>query len=172
MEKVCVQPSRKCSLYLDLEFSRIYLRSLCELLSESLPPRTDQAASLEYLEPECIWEAVICGEWAGIGHAGPHSVRWSCVCERWVGPGMKVGSWLFSGYPFYFITIRTLIILNSNLTFQVFMMIYLSMFELTNLLSSSNALAIWHEELTYWKRLRCWERFKTKGEKNSRGWDG
>lgn len=80
-EKVLVQHSRKCSLYLDLEFSRFYLQSLCELLSESLPLRADQADSFEYLEPECIWEAVICGKWAGIGHAGPHSVRWSCVCE-------------------------------------------------------------------------------------------
>ena len=53
-EKVLVQPSRKCSLYLDLEFSRFYSQSLYELLSESLPPRTDQADSLEYLEPECI----------------------------------------------------------------------------------------------------------------------
>ena len=80
-EKVLVQTSRKCSLYLDLEFSRFYSQSLYELLSESLPPRTDQADSLEYVEPECIWEVVICRKWAGIGHAGPHSVRWSCVCE-------------------------------------------------------------------------------------------
>ena len=62
---------------------------------------------------------------------------------------MTAGSWLFSGYPFCFRTTRTLIILNSNLTLQVFMMIYLSVYELTNLLSSSNTLAIGYQELTH-----------------------
>ena len=33
-------------------------------------------------------------------------------------------------------------------------------------------LAIWCEELTYWKRLWCWERLKAGGEGDNRGWDG
>ena len=37
---------------------------------------------------------------------------------------------------------------------------------------SSNTLATWCEELTHWKRPWCWERFKTGGEGNDRGWDG
>jgi len=36
---------------------------------------------------------------------------------------------------------------------------------------SSNTLAQWCEELTYWKRSRCWERLKAGGEGNDRGWD-
>ena len=34
-----------------------------------------------------------------------------------------------------------------------------------------SGLATWCEELTYWKRLWCWERLKA-GEGDDRGWDG
>ena len=37
---------------------------------------------------------------------------------------------------------------------------------------SSNTLDIWCEELTHWKRPWCWERLKTGGEGDDRGWDG
>ena len=37
---------------------------------------------------------------------------------------------------------------------------------------SFNTLAIWWEELTYWKRPWCWERLKAGGEGDDRGWDG
>ena len=37
---------------------------------------------------------------------------------------------------------------------------------------SSNTLATWCEEPTYWKRPWCWERLKAGGEGNDRGWDG
>ena len=37
---------------------------------------------------------------------------------------------------------------------------------------SSNTLATWCEELTHWKRLWCWERFKAGGEGKDRGEDG
>ena len=37
---------------------------------------------------------------------------------------------------------------------------------------SSNTLATWCEELTYWKRPLCWERLKAKREESGRGWDG
>ena len=37
---------------------------------------------------------------------------------------------------------------------------------------NSNTLATWHEELTHWKRPWCWERLKTGGEGDDRGWDG
>ena len=37
---------------------------------------------------------------------------------------------------------------------------------------SSNTLATWCEELTYWKRPWCWERLKAGGEEDDRGWDG
>ena len=37
---------------------------------------------------------------------------------------------------------------------------------------NSNTLAIWWEELTHWKRPWCWERLKTGGEGDDRGWDG
>ena len=37
---------------------------------------------------------------------------------------------------------------------------------------SSIALATWHEELTYWKKLWCWESLKANGEKGSRWWGG
>ena len=30
----------------------------------------------------------------------------------------------------------------------------------------------WCKEMTYWKRLWCWERLKAKGEVGGRGWDG
>ena len=36
---------------------------------------------------------------------------------------------------------------------------------------SSNTLAIWYEELTYWKRPWCWERLRAEGEGGDRGWD-
>ena len=36
---------------------------------------------------------------------------------------------------------------------------------------NSNTLAIWSKELTHWKRPWCWERLKTGGEKDNRGWD-
>ena len=36
----------------------------------------------------------------------------------------------------------------------------------------SNTLATWCEELTHWKRPWCWERLKSKGEGDDRGWDG
>ena len=35
---------------------------------------------------------------------------------------------------------------------------------------SSNSLATWCEEPTYWKRLWCRERLKAKGEQGNRGW--
>ena len=37
---------------------------------------------------------------------------------------------------------------------------------------SSNTLASWWEELTHLKRPWCWERLKTGGEGDDRGWDG
>ena len=38
---------------------------------------------------------------------------------------------------------------------------------------SSNTLATWCEELTYWKRPWCWwERLKAGGKGDNRGWDG
>ena len=37
---------------------------------------------------------------------------------------------------------------------------------------NSNTLATWCEELTHWKRPRCWERLKMGGEEDDRGWDG
>ena len=37
---------------------------------------------------------------------------------------------------------------------------------------SSNTLATWCEELTYWKRPWQWERLKAGGEWDNRGWDG
>ena len=37
---------------------------------------------------------------------------------------------------------------------------------------NSNTLATWCEELTHWKRPWCWEKLKTGGEGNDRGWDG
>ena len=37
---------------------------------------------------------------------------------------------------------------------------------------SSNTLAMWWEELTHWKRPRCWEWSKAGGEGDDRGWDG
>ena len=37
---------------------------------------------------------------------------------------------------------------------------------------SSNILATWWEELTYWKRPWCWETLKAGGEGDDRGWDG
>ena len=40
------------------------------------------------------------------------------------------------------------------------------------MLRGSNTLATWCKELTYWKRPWCWERLKTGGEGNDRGWDG
>ena len=37
---------------------------------------------------------------------------------------------------------------------------------------SSSTLATWWEELTHWKRPRCWKRLKAGGEGNNRRWDG
>ena len=37
---------------------------------------------------------------------------------------------------------------------------------------NSNTLATWCEELSQWKRPWCWERMKTGGEGEDRGWDG
>ena len=37
---------------------------------------------------------------------------------------------------------------------------------------SSYTLATWCEELTHWERPWCWERLKTGGEGDERGWDG
>ena len=37
---------------------------------------------------------------------------------------------------------------------------------------SSNTLATWCEETSHRKRPWCWERFKTGGEGDNRGWDG
>ena len=36
---------------------------------------------------------------------------------------------------------------------------------------SSNTLTTWCEELTYWKGPWCWERLRTEGEGDDRGWD-
>ena len=36
---------------------------------------------------------------------------------------------------------------------------------------SSNTLAIWIKELTYWKSPWCWERLRAEGEERVRGWD-
>ena len=36
----------------------------------------------------------------------------------------------------------------------------------------SNTLATWCEELTHWKRPWCWERLRSGGEGDDRGWDG
>ena len=41
-----------------------------------------------------------------------------------------------------------------------------------NMFWNSNTLATWCEELTHLKRLWCWERLKTGGEGDDRGWDG
>ena len=37
---------------------------------------------------------------------------------------------------------------------------------------SSNTLATWCKELTYWKRSWCWKGLKAGGEGADRGWDG
>ena len=37
---------------------------------------------------------------------------------------------------------------------------------------NSNTLASWSKQLTFWKRPWCWERLKTGGEGDDRGWDG
>ena len=37
---------------------------------------------------------------------------------------------------------------------------------------NSSTLAIWCEELTYWKRPWCWERLRVGEEEDNRGWDG
>ena len=37
---------------------------------------------------------------------------------------------------------------------------------------NSNTLATWCEELTHWKRPRCWERLRAGGEGDDGGWDG
>ena len=37
---------------------------------------------------------------------------------------------------------------------------------------NSNALATWFEEFTHFKRPWCWERLRTGGEGDNRGWDG
>ena len=37
---------------------------------------------------------------------------------------------------------------------------------------NSSTLATWCEELTHWKRLRCWEGLGAGGERDDRGWDG
>ena len=37
---------------------------------------------------------------------------------------------------------------------------------------NSNPMDTWHEELTHWKRLWCWERLKVGEEGDNRGWDG
>ena len=37
---------------------------------------------------------------------------------------------------------------------------------------NSSTLATWCEELTHWKRPWCWERLKSGGEGDDRGWDG
>ena len=37
---------------------------------------------------------------------------------------------------------------------------------------SSNTLATWWKQLTYWKRPWCWERLQAEGEEGDRGWDG
>ena len=37
---------------------------------------------------------------------------------------------------------------------------------------NSNTLATWCEELTHWKRPWCWERLRSGGEGDDRGWDG
>ena len=37
---------------------------------------------------------------------------------------------------------------------------------------NSNTLATSCEELTHWKRPRCWERLQAGGEGDDRGWDG
>ena len=36
---------------------------------------------------------------------------------------------------------------------------------------SFSTLATWCDELTHWKRPWCWERLKTAGEGDDRGWD-
>ena len=38
--------------------------------------------------------------------------------------------------------------------------------------AEADTLATWCEELTHWKRYWCWERLKSGGEGNDRGWDG
>ena len=43
---------------------------------------------------------------------------------------------------------------------------------LTLKLKLPNTLATSCKELTHWKRLWCWERLKTGGEGDNRGWDG
>ena len=35
-----------------------------------------------------------------------------------------------------------------------------------------DTLATWYKELTQWKRPWCWERLRTGGEGDDRGWDG
>ena len=37
---------------------------------------------------------------------------------------------------------------------------------------SSNTLATWWKQLTYWKRPWCWERLQAEEEEGDRGWDG
>ena len=37
---------------------------------------------------------------------------------------------------------------------------------------NSSTLTTWCDELPHWKRPWCWERLKTGGEGNNRGWDG
>ena len=37
---------------------------------------------------------------------------------------------------------------------------------------NSSSLSTWCKVFTQWKRPRCWERSKARGERDDRGWDG
>ena len=45
-------------------------------------------------------------------------------------------------------------------------------YSLEGLMLKLQYLATWCKELTHWKRSRCWERLKARGEGGNRGWDG
>ena len=45
-------------------------------------------------------------------------------------------------------------------------------YSLEGLMLKLQYLVIWCNELTHWKRPWWWERWKAKGEEDSRGWDG
>ena len=112
---------------------------------------------LTYLKRPWCWERLKAG---GKGVKRRKWDDWMASPTLWTWVRESSGNWWWTGKPGILKSMGLQSVRHDWVTKLILM----------NWCWSSNPLATWREELTHWKRPWCWERLKTGGEGDDRGW--